>query len=593
MRRALTFTDMLFLSISGMIGSGWLFAALAGASYAGPASIISWMVAAVLFIFIGLSYAELGSILPFSGSLVRIDHYAHGSLSNYLLGWAYLIGTATTVSMEAEAIIMYTNSYFPYFSTPSGYLSTLGVAAAAALIALFTVIQVIGVNVFGKVNTAITIWKFIVPSLTVVLLLTLYFHPSNFTKYGGFTPLGLQAVFTAMVPSGIVWAYEGFRQALEYAGEAENPHRDVPLALILSILIVALLYIALEVAFIGGVNWGKIMLKGSNSEYAIPIKPGDWGNLVYSNWAGSPFYTELATSGVAVLAAFAVILLIDAWLSPAGTMGVYIGATARSLYGLSRQGYYPEIFSSLHRRFQTPWFSMVFTFILALLFLLPFPTWYQIVSISSTATVVNYLAGGSALVVLRRTAPELRRAYRVPLPWLIGLISFVSSSMLIYLTGWPSLGYVFLVTAFGLPLMILGYRDKLGLSLVKASAASLAYWVTLGLVMYLGLVSGLIGFSVYWTVFALTMIVTLLYLYYKTRGSYAAMEVASSSWFVGYMIVIGALSYVGSMGEGYLKYPWDYIAAIALSIIFFVMSVMQGFETKEIAEVKAKGVPVE
>ena len=70
--------------------------------------------------------------------------------------------------MEAEAIIMYTNSYFPYFSTPSGYLSTLGVAAAAALIALFTVIQVIGVNVFGNVNTAITIWKFIVPSLTVV-----------------------------------------------------------------------------------------------------------------------------------------------------------------------------------------------------------------------------------------------------------------------------------------------------------------------------------------------------------------------------------------------------------------------------------------
>jgi hypothetical protein len=59
------------------------------------------------------------------------------------------------------------------------------------------------------------------------------------------------------------------------------------------------------------------------------------------------------------------------------------------------------------------------------------------------------------------------------------------------------------------------------------------------------------------------------------------------------MIVIDALSYVGSMGEGYLKYPWDYIAAIALSIIFFVMSVMQGFETKEIAEVKAKGVPVE
>lgn len=222
-----------------MVGSGWLFAALAGASYAGPASLISWVIAAVLFIFIGLAYAELGSMLPFSGSLVRIDHYAHGSISNYLLGWAYLIGAATTVAMEAEAIIMYTNKYLPVFSSASGYLTPLGITAAAALIALFTLIQIIGVNVFGKVNTAITIWKFIIPSLTVVLLISLYFHPSNFTAYGGFMPLGWSAVFSAMIPSGIVWAYEGFRQALEYAGEARNPHRDVPLALILSILITA------------------------------------------------------------------------------------------------------------------------------------------------------------------------------------------------------------------------------------------------------------------------------------------------------------------------------------------------------------------
>ncbi len=149
LRKALTFWDLLFLSISGMVGSGWLFAALAGAAYAGPASLISWLLAGVFFIFIGLSYAELGSILPFSGSLVRIDHYVHGSISNYLLGWAYLIGSATTISMEAEAIIMYTNKYLPLFSTESGYLTPLGILTAAALIGVFTVIQVIGVNIFA------------------------------------------------------------------------------------------------------------------------------------------------------------------------------------------------------------------------------------------------------------------------------------------------------------------------------------------------------------------------------------------------------------------------------------------------------------
>ncbi len=576
-----------------MVGSGWLFAALAGASYAGPASLISWVIAAVLFIFIGLAYAELGSMLPFSGSLVRIDHYAHGSISNYLLGWAYLIGAATTVAMEAEAIIMYTNKYLPVFSSASGYLTPLGITAAAALIALFTLIQIIGVNVFGKVNTAITIWKFIIPSLTVVLLISLYFHPSNFTAYGGFMPLGWSAVFSAMIPSGIVWAYEGFRQALEYAGEARNPHRDVPLALILSILITAGLYVALEVAFIGGIDWGKVFLQDSQGKYTILIKPGDWQNLAESNWAGSPFYTELATSGVALLVAFAAILLVDAWVSPAGTMGVYIGTTARSFYGFSRQGYFPEVFGSLHKRFQTPWFSMVFTLILALLFLLPFPTWYQIVSISSTATVVNYLAGGSSLVVLRRTAPELRRGYRVYSPWLIGLISFTASSMLIYLTGWPSLGYVFIVTAFGLPLVVLGYRGKLGLSTKESALFSIIYWASIALVMYLGLINASLSFTIYWSAFAVIMVMSLLYLYHKSKGSYAALEVSSASWFIGYMLIMGALSYLGSLGMGYLKYPWDYLIALAASVVFFVVSVMQGFETKELAEIKAKGMPIE
>ncbi|ABW02085.1 amino acid permease-associated region [Caldivirga maquilingensis IC-167] len=576
-----------------MVGSGWLFAALAGAAYAGPASLISWIIAAVLFIFIGLAYAELGSMLPFSGSLVRIDHYAHGSVSNYLLGWAYLIGAATTVAMEAEAIIMYTNKYLPVFSSASGYLTPLGIAAAAALIAVFTLIQIIGVNVFSRVNTVITIWKFIVPSLTVILLLTLYFHPSNFTAYGGFIPLGWSAVFSAMIPSGIVWAYEGFRQALEYAGEARNPHVDVPLALIISILVTAGLYVALEVAFIGGIDWGKILLQDNSGRYTILIKPGDWQNLTQSNWAGSPFYTELTTSGIALLITFAVILLIDAWVSPAGTMGVYIGTTARSFYGFSRQGYFPELFGSLHKRFQTPWFSMIFTLVLALLFLLPFPTWYQIVSISSTATVVNYLAGGSSLVILRRTAPELRRSYRVRSPWLIGLLSFTASSMLIYLTGWPSLGYVFIVTAFGLPLMILGYRDRLSLSTRESVLFSLIYWVALASAMYLGLIENQLSFIVYWSIFTVVMVASLLYLRYKAKGSYAALEVSSASWFVGYMVVMGALSYLGSLGMGYLKYPWDYVLALAASIIFFIISVRQGFETRELTEIKTKGIPIE
>ncbi|GAB6944750.1 APC family permease [Vulcanisaeta sp. JCM 14467] len=576
-----------------MVGSGWLFAALAGAAYAGPASLISWLIAGVFFIFIGLSYAELGSIFPFSGSLVRIDHYVHGSISNYLLGWAYLIGSATTISMEAEAIIMYTNKYLPLFSTASGYLTPLGILTAAALIGVFTIIQVIGVNVFGKVNTAITIWKFIVPTITVILLMTLYLHPGNFTAYGGFAPLGWAAVFTALIPSGIIWAYEGFRQALEYAGEAKNPRRDVPLALILSIILVAILYMALEVAFIGGIEWGKIYLPNSKGQYVIPIKPGDWSDLINSNWAGSPFYSELYASGIALLISWAIVLLIDAWISPAGTMGVYIGTTARSFYGLSRQGYYPGIFSNLHRRFQTPWFSFIITYLIAVLFLLPFPTWYQIVNISTTATIINYLAGGPALVILRRTAPDIDRPYKAPTPLLIGLLSFVVSSMLIYWTGWPYLGYIFVITAFGLPLLILGYGRTAGISRTEAILFSLIYWLVLILIMYYGFVMGALPFYIYWAIFALLLIGSIAYLYHRSRGGYVGKEVRASTWFVSYMIIFGALSYVGSLGAGYIQYPWDYIIALVASVILFVVAVKQGFETKEIMQVREGNLPAE
>lgn len=147
-----------------------------------------------------------------------------------------------------------------------------------------------------------------------------------------------------------------------------------------------------------------------------------------------------------------------------------------------------SIFSNLHRRFQTPWFSFIITYLIAVLFLLPFPTWYQIVNISTTATIINYLAGGPALVILRRTAPDIDRPYKAPTPLLIGLLSFVVSSMLIYWTGWPYLGYIFVITAFGLPLLILGYGRTAGISRTEAILFSLIYWLVLILIMYYGFV---------------------------------------------------------------------------------------------------------
>ncbi|MFP3211273.1 MAG: APC family permease [Thermocladium sp.] len=589
LRKALSFQDLTFLSVTGMVGSGWLFASLGAAAYAGPAAIISWIIGGAFFIIMGFAFAELGGLLPFTGSLVRINHFTHGSLSNYYLGWAYLIGVATTVPLEAEAVISYTNRYLPIFSTQAGVLTPLGIVAAAALILVFLIIQLIGVNVAGKTNTIITWWKFIVPTITAILLISLAFHTDNFSHYGGFLPFGYEAIFSALVPSGIVFAYEGFRQALEYAGEARNPHRDVPRAIIVSIVLVILLYVLLQVSFIGAINWSTIKLVNSEGQVTGPITPGDWGNLLNSNWAGSPFYSSLLYSGVAFLASFAIVLLIDAWISPAATMGVYLGTTARSFYGLSKQGYYPNLFSSLHPRFQTPWFSLIFTFFLSVIFLLPFPSWYSLVSLSASATVVNYLASGPALIVLRRTAKELKRPYESPVPWLVASLSFIFSSMLIYWTGWPGVGWVFLVTAFGLPLFLLGYGSKLNLSKLEVIIFTAIFWSLLSADAFFGLYESLWPFTLTWGLFSALLIMGTIYLYLKSHS----VEVKASSWFIAYMIITGVMAYIGSGGTGLIQYPLDYVIMIIISTIIFIVTVKQGFETEEIRQIKEHGLPVE
>jgi len=126
LRKFLTLTDIFMLSITGMIGSAWLFSTVGALYYAGPASIFTWIIAGVFFIFMIFGFAELGGLFPFSGSLARYNHYSHGIFSNYLLSWAYFLGAVTTVSVEAIAIVTYASSYIKGLVGSNGIKSNFG-----------------------------------------------------------------------------------------------------------------------------------------------------------------------------------------------------------------------------------------------------------------------------------------------------------------------------------------------------------------------------------------------------------------------------------------------------------------------------------
>lgn len=588
LRKSLTLLDVFMLGVTGMIGSAWLFSVLGAAGAMGPSAIFSWIIAGVFFIVMVFGFAELGGLFPFSGSLARYNHYTHGTISNYLLAWTYFIGSVTTVSSEAVAVVEYSSAYIPWaWNSKLDLLTPLGVAVAAGIVLLFFAVQLIGVHVYGWLNRFLTAWKLIIPTLTFILIFLMYFKPENITKVpGGLFPFGTAAVFSGLITTGIVYAYEGFRQGLEYAGETKNPQRDVPLGTILALAVVIAIYVLLQIAFIGGINWSK-----------AGVSFGNWTALS-SAWQAHPFYSELTAAGIPLLAAFAVLLLIDAIVSPAGTLGAYIGTTARNLYGMARVNYIPKFFGDIHKGFRTPWIALIVSTIIAIIFLLPFPTWYAIMSLSATATVYNYLTVGVTNHALRRLSPSLRRPYRPPAWYIVYPLSFIMAALFIYWSSWTYVNVIIELAVIGLPLLLLGpYRNELNLTRARsaefsaiywaASAATIAaYWLKLSRM-------SLTGFAIYWGLLSSIQVLSLAALWMLSKGH---GDVKGAVWLIAFNIGIGIISFIGSLGplpSPLIPYPWDYVAAAVFSLGVYFLGVYTSYKTKDLAEVELHGLRAE
>lgn len=233
-------------------------------------------------------------------------------------------------------------------------------------------------------NSIMMVWKILVPVLTVILIISKSFHTSNFTAGGGFMPFGIKGVFVAL-PLGVIFALEGFEQAAQLAGEARNPRRDVPIAVVGSMLMGAALYLALEVAFIGAVN---------------PVNVAhNWLNPFGTAGSFGPYYTLATSVGLGWLAT---VLIIDALISPGGTGLVYLASTSRLSYSLARVRFLPPVFGNIDRRCG-PWFSIVFGCVFGCFLFLPFGSWAKLVGAITAASSFMYSFAPVAAVSLRRS----------------------------------------------------------------------------------------------------------------------------------------------------------------------------------------------
>ncbi|MEM3851880.1 MAG: amino acid permease, partial [Methanomassiliicoccales archaeon] len=596
-------------------------------SIAGPAVILSWLVGGILVMFIALNYAEVSGMLPRTGAIVRYPHFTHGSYTGYILGWTYMLSAVTVPTIEAEAVVGYIASYYPaklppisttvtnILSTSPGHavtvLTPFGIALSFLLIVFFFVLNYFGIRFLGKFNKYATYWKILIPGLTFILLL-LAFHASNFTLYHGFAPEGYANVFLAIPTAGIVFSYLGFRQALEYGGEAKRPQHDVPRATIYSVLIGIVLYTVLQIAFTGAINWADIKLVNSSGVATGPITPGDWGALVSSTWASGPFYNALTASGIGALGAFALVLLIDAYISPSGTGWIYMGTGTRTFYGLSADGYFPKFFQRLHEKYRIPWIALIASLVVGVIFLLPFPSWYLLVGFISSATVFTYMMGGIALKVFRRTAPSLKRPYRLPASAILAPIGFLAAALIVYWSGIELVTILAFAIFAGIPVYMMLYAPKrFGFRRSRMFPAGVIFWAVLLALFYYAYAfvlvpgqkettTGVPLSSSLVTSFAILMVLLAVlilggtYLMGRVAPSDRRKELYSAYWLLVFTLGIMPISFFGAFGyDTLVAFPYDNIVAIVFGLIMFYVAVNSGYQTEDVTAIlSTEGVPI-
>ncbi len=395
LERGLGFVGLLWASETSIIGSGWLFGALSAAVIAGPAAIFGWIFASIIVAVLALIHAELGGLFPVSGGTSRFPHYAFGSFAGATFGWASYLQAATVAPIEVLAVIQYTSTasfakswYTPHTVGP-GTLSGVGILVALILLVVFVFLNLVGIRWLAKVSNAITVWKVFIPVLAIVILVLGHFHASNFGSGGGgfFVHTGVIKSILLTLPAGIVFSLLGFEQAVQLAGEAENPQRDLAKAVIVSVIIGAVVYILVQVAFLGAMSPSLL----ASQHGWTGLGPTNANPEVVKLNAG-PFFTVSSLAGIAWLAT---ILRIDAVVSPAGTGLMYTTSAARLSFGLSRNGFLPAIFEAVDSRTRVPWFSIVIAAVVGALFLLPFPSWSELVAVVTSASVPDVRRGAA------------------------------------------------------------------------------------------------------------------------------------------------------------------------------------------------------
>ncbi len=419
------------LVCGNMIGSGVFMLPATLASVSGPLStIIAWIITAGGSILIALSFANLGTRYPETGGAYQYTKTAFGEFTGFLSAWLYWNGSWIGNAAIIVTLASYSAAVIPVLNNP-----LVSIIYTSAILWIFTIINIVGVEKAGKLQSFATVFK-ILFFLVFIVIAFLNFDSGNLLPLipegKGFSTIPLAATST-------LWAFVGMESATVTAGEIKNPKKNVRKSTIYGILIASVIYILISLASMGAMPNNEL------SQSQAPL---------------TDILSKILGSSVGKPITFAVVICI------LGTTIGWLLSTARVAYAAGEDGVFPKFFGKLHPKYKTPANSLIIGSVLVNILLIM--NYQQ--SMVDAFTFITILATLSFLpIYLLTAAAEIMLMFKVGEEFnlkifikraIVPLLAFVYSIWTIYGSGAETVMWGFILLLLGVPFYIYNYHKN-------------------------------------------------------------------------------------------------------------------------------------